>query len=353
MRKIISSKNSQRNSNIELFRILTMLCIVAHHYVVNSGLLPAIKESGAFNTDSLFLLILGWGGKTGINCFVLITGYFMCKSHITFYKLLKLILQVEFYNIILYIIFVMTGYQTVSSIADLKPLLPITSVANSFICCFILFYLFIPFLNILINNLDQKKHALLILLSLFTFTILHHFHIKVTFNYVEWFAVIYIIAAYIRLYPNKYFDSLKFTTATFITTLLLSWFTVLIGAWRFDSYGKASWYNFVSDSNTIMAVTTSVAAFLFFKNIKIGYNKIINVIASATFGVLLIHANSNNMRQWLWKDTLDNVGQFHAGNAIVHAIISITSVYVICTLIDLVRIYLIERPFFKRFFVKT
>lgn len=27
------------NSNIELFRIITMLIIVAHHYVVNSGLL--------------------------------------------------------------------------------------------------------------------------------------------------------------------------------------------------------------------------------------------------------------------------------------------------------------------------
>lgn len=28
-----------RNSNLELFRILTMISIVAHHYVVNSGLM--------------------------------------------------------------------------------------------------------------------------------------------------------------------------------------------------------------------------------------------------------------------------------------------------------------------------
>lgn len=33
-----SSTKPKRSSNIELFRIITMLIIVAHHYVVNSGL---------------------------------------------------------------------------------------------------------------------------------------------------------------------------------------------------------------------------------------------------------------------------------------------------------------------------
>ena len=31
-----------RSSNLELFRILSMLMIVAHHYVVNSGLIDCI-----------------------------------------------------------------------------------------------------------------------------------------------------------------------------------------------------------------------------------------------------------------------------------------------------------------------
>ena len=37
----IQSTRKTRNSNLELFRILTMLSIVVHHYVVNSGLLAA------------------------------------------------------------------------------------------------------------------------------------------------------------------------------------------------------------------------------------------------------------------------------------------------------------------------
>lgn len=34
----------QRDSNLELLRIITMLVIVAHHYVVNSGLISEILE---------------------------------------------------------------------------------------------------------------------------------------------------------------------------------------------------------------------------------------------------------------------------------------------------------------------
>ncbi len=32
----------QRDSNLELYRIIVMLLIVAHHYVVNSGLITQV-----------------------------------------------------------------------------------------------------------------------------------------------------------------------------------------------------------------------------------------------------------------------------------------------------------------------
>lgn len=62
-----------RNSNLELYRILLMLAIVAHHYVANSDLMP-ILESEQLSFKSAFFLLFGMWGKTGINCFVLITG---------------------------------------------------------------------------------------------------------------------------------------------------------------------------------------------------------------------------------------------------------------------------------------
>ena len=77
-----------------------MLLIVAHHYVVNSGLTAADGPiyASPMSGRSLFLLLFGAWGKIGINCFVMITGYFMCPSQITAKKLAKLVCEFMFYR---------------------------------------------------------------------------------------------------------------------------------------------------------------------------------------------------------------------------------------------------------------
>lgn len=42
---ITASTRKVRDSNLELYRIIVMLLIVAHHYVVNSGLLDVMPQS--------------------------------------------------------------------------------------------------------------------------------------------------------------------------------------------------------------------------------------------------------------------------------------------------------------------
>ena len=82
-------KKKPRSSNLELYRIILMLGIIAHHYVVNSGL-KELMAANPTSLNSIYLYIFGWFGKTGINCFLLITGYFMCKQNFSWQKLLKL-----------------------------------------------------------------------------------------------------------------------------------------------------------------------------------------------------------------------------------------------------------------------
>lgn len=189
-----------RNSNLELYRILLMMAIVAHHYVVNSGLMPILQDE-PLSFKSGFFYLFGMWGKTGINCFVLITGFFMCKTEITWRKFLKLVLEVEFYKIVLFFIFYLTGYSSPSFKDFLKIFLPISDVKTSFTSCFILFYLFIPFLTILVKNLSRKQHQLLIALCLFIYTFLGMISsIEVSYNYVTWFCILFLIASYIRFY---------------------------------------------------------------------------------------------------------------------------------------------------------
>lgn len=144
-----------------------MLLIVMHHYVVNSDLVH-VMEQYPTAIKSIYLYITGAWGKTGINCFVLITGYFMCKSHITLHKFLKLILQMEFYSIIIGSIFLITGYSTFSLQGLIDMVNPIGGISRNFSACFIIFFLFIPFLNACINNISQRQH-----LALLSLCVLH------------------------------------------------------------------------------------------------------------------------------------------------------------------------------------
>ena len=276
----------------------------------------------------------------------------MCTSNITWKKLCKLLGEVYFYNIIIWCLFFFSGYETFSIKGILKVFFPFFTVADNFTGCFLLFYLLIPFLNKMIHTLTEKEHFLLMAWCLGVYVILPSFaKANVVLNYVTWFSVLYVIAAYIRLYPKNWFDSEKITGLMAGTSLLLSWTSVIVLAIlsRMDGKEVGICYFFVADSNKVLALATGIGAFLFFKNLKIGYSKIINTIATSTFGVLLIHANSDTMRRWLWKDICNNVGVYQEGNIILHGIISVAIIYMACTVIDIIRIHLIERPLLKRF----
>ena len=168
--KSVLQKNTRR-SDIELYRIVCMLLIVMHHYVVNSGLMDAggpIQTNGMAKR-TLFLLLLGAWGKTAINGFIMITGYFMCKKNITLIKFLKLLFETMFYRIVINLIFCISGY-TAFTAETLKTILfPVRDVSFSFPQVYLVFFLCIPFMNILLRRLTEEKHVALLLLVGFTY----------------------------------------------------------------------------------------------------------------------------------------------------------------------------------------
>lgn len=323
-----------------------MLLIVAHHYVVNSGLMP-IMELEPCSLKSIYYYLFGMWGKTGINCFVLITGYFMCHSQISIKKFLKLLLEIEFYKVIIYAVFVLSGYETFTLKDAIKALLPVRNVSTGFVSCYLLFYFFIPFLTILVNHLDKTMHKYLIYLCLLIYTILGTIpKIGVVMNYVTWFSVLFIIAAYIRNYGL--FPKLKTSQWGWLSlfSVLLSVCSVLFMvrvAHGYFGLPNAPYY-WVSDSNKLLALMTAVCSFMYFKDLRLRQSKIINIIASCTFGVLLIHANSDTMREWLWGDTLNNVYYYSTSAAFIRPVMVVIGVFVICSMIDYCRIRLLERP---------
>ena len=344
-----------RSSNLELYRIVVMLLIVLHHYIANSGLVSMLEDA-AFSGKAAVALLLGAWGKPGINCFVLITGYFMCTSQITMKKFAKLLLEVYFYKAVLYAIFVITGYIPLSLSVIMRVVVgPFTSVASNFTGCYVLFFLLIPFINKLISCLSQKQHLTLVLLLLTIYTVIGGLDgisvFSAKMNYVSWFTVLYLIAAYIRLYPNKLLENTKLWGWATLVIFLLGNASVVAGFYLGDKLNMPKLiYFFVADCNKILALSFGVTSFLFFKNIRIPYSKFINTVGATTFGVLCIHANSPTMRQWLWGSFLKVTDIYIYISPLrfaLCAIVSTLAVFAVCSVIDMLRIRFLETPFFR------
>ncbi len=340
----LNVKKGERSSNLELLRILATLLIIAHHYVVNSGVLQLIGASPVSFKGGFFLLF-GLFGKTIINCFVLLSAYFMCTAKISARKFFLLLFEVMFYRLAIMAVFAAAGVQSFSLKSVLLSLIPVSKVSTGFTAGFLVYYLFIPFVNTFIRNLTEKAHFTVLLLCGFLFVALGTFK-RVTFNYTVWFIVLHLIAAYIRLYPKKWFSSLKITGALAACSVIL-FYLVTLAVYALKR--GVSPYYFAYDSNSFFPVVVSVFVFMFFKNIKLKSIKAVNTVASLTFGVFLIHTSGDHMRSWLWGSLLKNAQVYPTAYAIPHAIGSVIAVFIVCALIDYLRKAFIEKPFFKAF----
>lgn len=315
-----------------------MFLIVMHHCILHSGLIGQLTTEPT-SIGNWLIASLGMWGKTGINCFVLITGYFMCNSQITLRKFLKLTLQIMFYGLIIYLIIAATGHDTLSLFQILYNSSPIKSVGGEFTSCYILFFLLVPFLKVLVNNLSKFKHLALIALCILISSFAWVTHAKSHINYVTWFSVIFFIGSYIRKYeimPRWRTKEWLFATITVIGTSMLS---VLL------QFGRGKWpWAFVEGAYAPLAVACAVCIFMLFLHIKIPTNRFINTVAASTYGILLIHDHSLAIRQWLWSDTLNILGFHSTPYCIPYILLCVASVFATCATIDILRQRFIEIP---------
>lgn len=323
-------EKTKRNSKFEILRILCMLLIIMHHFACHGGYIFDGSVS-AFNKAVVDMFIVG--GKIGVNVFVLISGYFLVKSDFKFSKLFKLLLEVCFYSTFIYLIFVIFGKISFSFNDFIKIILPTITKQYWFVTCYIILYILSPFLNKMLKNFEKKDYFWLIALLLVIQCVLP----KVTPGFLSnqgWFITLYIIASYFRNCKSKIFDSFTISLVTFLVS-----FTLIICANVFFGYNL--W-----GMNQIACLICSVSMFCTFKNIKKSFSsKFINIVSATTFGIYLLHDN-NYIRHFLWREVLDCPSMIKSNYFVLFAVGSVLAVFVVCSLIDLFRIYVLERPLF-------
>lgn len=334
-----------RSSNFELLRILSMFLIVMHHYSAQG--VGGLTEH-ALTVNKTLEYILSLGGKIGVNCLVLITGYFMVGTSIKYMKLLKLIFEVFFYSVLCMLVFYGFGLSAFDPKVLKESLFPLTYDMYWFATAYVVLYLLSPFINILIRGLNQKNHLKLILLLVILWSVFPAFTFGQAPGYssLGWFFLIYLIGAYIKLYPHRLFDNLKIT----LPTACLSYGVIVLSVIVLDYLGiKNSFFaehaTYLREMNMFPTLLCSVSIFLIFKNLNIGKVKAINTIAASTFGVYLIH-NNYFVGPFLWQKVFFNAAYLDSPYLLPHAILTVIIVFCGCTVIDQIRLNLVEKPLF-------
>lgn len=320
MIKFTTEKENRRQSNLELLRIVSMLLIVAHHFSVHWG--GNAETVSGFNQGVLRAFITG--GKIGVNIFVLIGGYFLINSKFSLKRILKLYAPILFYSLTVYLLFVATGKEIFDWKSFLYALFPVGANQYWFMSCYIFTLLLAPFVNLALKNCDAKGHIALIAALLVIQTLVTPIFGNDFISNTGWFVTLYIIAAYIRLHPCKLFDSNKIAVP--IAAVTFSAVVLLNAIANINLYGMTN----------LVCVVCSAATFCSFKNFRIPYCKPINLIASATAGVYLIHDNIY-MRKYIWPDMVKV--PFHAqfDYFIAYAFLCVLAVFTACAVIDGLR----------------
>ena len=299
------SNQKKRDANLDLLRIVSMLLIIFLHSIDHSGVLEQAElSSGAMSLYVRFTYALC---QVCVNCYVMLSGYYLVHSKFRLQKLAALWMETVFYSFVLKLLFMVTGQEAISVGSLISCFFPIITGRYWFITIYVGMYLVSPFLNKLIHAMNRKEHSILNICLFVLFSLWSSLHPSIAgMNSgggwgLAWFVVLYLAAAWFRLYYTpKHKPVILLGIFLFIPLLMAAGQVAAKAVWIGILQSIISnWFRY--DSAPVYLMT--IALFAAFLNIRIQCDRVSKAICSVaplTLGVYLIHAHAN-VSPWLWE----------------------------------------------------
>lgn len=300
----------RRKANMELFRIVLMISIVFGHGFRWGGLRDALTFPSILYIITQILDIID---TPAVNCFVMLSGYFLITTDFKVSRILKLWLQILFYSVVLCVLMCFCGQATFSPKSVALSVIPVISNRYWFATNYVALYLLFPFINILLNKLDKRQYQVMLAVEFFLFSLVSMIPGVPGFNSLGgnsliWFVVLYTIGGYLRKFPTsteKEKNQQKKLVLEYIGMILLMFVLSEAVMWLTGRLtGERQAGARITGYTSILCVITCVIIFRIFEGIRIEGKaaKIITAISPLCFGVYLIHEHPA-IRHPLW-DTI-------------------------------------------------
>ena len=337
-----------RNSAIELLRILSMLLIVGCHFATYGGF-----SFSASDLSCARFLYGFWelGGNLGTDIFVLISGYYLIENDsfsIRREKAFRLWAQIFFWSLLLFAVSFLWGAGDLSGKNILRTLFPVTFSRWWFASTYFVLYLLHPFLNRFLRSLSEKDYRRFLLVLLVLFCVLPTLTgSSFGGNELTDFIVLYTLAGYIKLHrpvrkrkSGTYFAAFGlFAALTYLSYVIL----ILFGT-KLPTLSRLSLWFYERDS--LLTLGSALSLFFAFSSQKPFENRAVNTVASACFGVYLLHEHPA-VRTLLWGKLFCGAKFADSPLLPLFRLGAVAAVYAVFTGLDLLRKECLEKPLFK------
>lgn len=355
---------NKRDSNFELLRCVAMFIIVLCHMRAHGFKIVSYNDEPTLNI--LILKSFNWLGTIGNFLFMLISGYFITAKSSEPKKIFKLWLQIFFYSVIFGTISFVLKLD-VSSLASgyvfrkmtlfdyLRCFFPFLSCHNWYASAYLIFLLFVPFLNVMLDKLDQLTHRRLCYVLIFVgggLTNLRGFTAGFVPSCIYAFIMMYFIAKYIRLYNPKILSNVKRNLIiAFLMCVSFCLYSIIICLISkkipFIQNHKSVFLELYAGKMTcFFPIICAVLIFSGFKELYIPYNKIINFVASSTFGIYLIHEDLST-KYYMWVHIFKTDDWINSKFLFLYMPVVALIIFIFGIAIEQFRKYCFEKPVYK------
>lgn len=270
----------ERDSNIELLRIVCMLFILIHHFIIHSLVPDLFVRDGEINAYRVACIVINGFVYVGVNCFILISGYYGIKFKLR--SLFNLYCICVFFALLVALMKACVTDVQVDKSLLYTILLPFSHSDWWFIKCYVALFLIAPVLNKAAQNLGRKEFiTVIVLLTVLNIYLGYYWHQHNSdgYNLVQ-FIYVYLIGAFLRRFPLKRLDR-KYSMILYLSgALLWSLISILSVKWRVPH-----WVPFYY--NNPLVILAAVGLFVFMTQIEIR-SVAVNTIASSVLAAYLI-----------------------------------------------------------------
>lgn len=322
----------ERQSNIELLRIMAIMAIICHHVLVHGvGIynVPISDHNWLYGFVNSFCY-------TGVNIFILISGYFSIRF--SWQKLWHLFLMCA---VVAGLGYVWHCYRTDMSIGRNLIYTMVFAFSRNglwYILPYVCLFLLSPFINQLMESLSKRAfNRLLIVLLVISCYFGWFWHNDVNQN---GFGLMQFVTMYAAGYYIKRYNVHKIMRISawggvilvfVILQMLLVYYLMHVEGRMFPPVPSIYAYN------SPFLMIASVGCLCMFLNMEIR-SKAINFVAMSTFGVYLIHCN-----QYVWKEWIDALKPIYM-HSFVGVIGCVLMIYVVAVGFDMAIRYGIVNP---------